>query len=577
MTTWIRLAAIAAALIPLLSHGEPVPQRPDLAAAKPLATCKLEVVAAPEASPAMPAMVQLYATQPVADDGAINYLRTPRGEWQLPERVDRDDPWNRILMLSPKRPIVIDLAVFLDGKPYRAARENWIDEVLTAGKSKSGDAAAAAPKSEKLVDEEEKTTPTAGTSDDAEPSNEQATSVATENKDAAAEKDTAAEKKEEAKEPVIATVAPQARVAPSIRDRLMIYLESMGSGVSREEIRWLLAEWGSGPPLVVLGPGLSWQRASTAPLLAYLDQNKDGNLSKEEIAGIENHLMRADADANDVLEIREVRRADERPLASPNATGHPLLVTLDETTNWKSLANDIAKIYGPEVKIRDAKLAGDDFQRLLDGPADVTLRVDFAAADGAPTGVSILELGPGLSQIKDAITANEDVITLDLGADYIEISASGGGSISAESGGSQVAVGAVIDGDPLLRVIDRDQDGRLTSREREDLRDFVRGFDRNSDGQASSDEIPIPIRFAVTHGPVVHQLLATARPAARIAKAAPTAAVAAPAWFASADKNGDADLSPDEFLGTPEQFRQFDVDGDRRLSIAEAVAAGGGE
>ena len=34
-------------------------------------------------------------------------------------------------LLGPKRPVVIDLAVFIDGRPFRESREAWIDELLT--------------------------------------------------------------------------------------------------------------------------------------------------------------------------------------------------------------------------------------------------------------------------------------------------------------------------------------------------------------------------------------------------------------------------------------------------------------
>ena len=82
-----------------------------------------------------------------------------------------------------------------------------------------------------------------------------------------------------------------------MRERLMNYLATSGAAVDREEIRWLIAEWGSGPAVVVLGPSLSWQRAGVAPLLAYLDQDADGALSAAEIAKRMRSLKRADIDA----------------------------------------------------------------------------------------------------------------------------------------------------------------------------------------------------------------------------------------------------------------------------------------
>jgi hypothetical protein len=43
------------------------------------------------------------------------------------------------------------------------------------------------------------------------------------------------------------------------------------------------------------------------------------------------------------------------------------------------------------------------------------------------------------------------------------------------------------------------------------------------------------------------------------------------------DKNSDRDLSREEFLGTSEQFRQFDADSDGLLSVAEALKLNGGQ
>ena len=98
-------------------------------------------------------------------------------------------------------------------------------------------------------------------------------------------------------------------------------------------------------------------------------------------------------------------------------------------------------------------------------------------------------------------------------------------------------------------------------RERQELSGLLAALDRDGDGAVGASEMPMPIRFAVTLGPHVHELLATPVGAAR-AIAPRESAPAAPAWFASMDKNHDGDLSRSEFLGTSEQFRQFDADGD---------------
>ncbi len=266
------------------------------------------------------------------------------------------------------------------------------------------------------------------------------------------------------------------------------------------------------------------------------------------------------------------------------------MVSLDEQTDWNDVAANLTRLYGEanpsaapasdslkeRVRHPRAALTANDVRALLTEPADISLRVDFATAQGAATGVSVVSLSPELSAVKSAVTATNNVISLDLGADYLEFSAAGppDGS-AAEISLSQVAIGAAVDGDPLLRTVDRDQDGRLTSRERKALTEYVTRLDVNRDGQLSAREIPVPIRLAITLGPRVHQLLARSTLAARTV--APREVPTAPDWFTSSDLNKDGDLSRNEFIGTSDVFQRLDTDNDGRISVAEALKAGGGE
>ena len=43
-----------------------------------------------------------------------------------------------------------------------------------------------------------------------------------------------------------------------------------------------------------------------------------------------------------------------------------------------------------------------------------------------------------------------------------------------------------------------------------------------------------------------------------------------PLWFQKMDRNRDGDVSRKEFLGTDEQFKQIDTDGDGLISLEEA-------
>jgi hypothetical protein len=53
-----------------------------------------------------------------------------------------------------------------------------------------------------------------------------------------------------------------------------------------------------------------------------------------------------------------------------------------------------------------------------------------------------------------------------------------------------------------------------------------------------------------------------------------SAAAKAPAWFLSADYNGDGEVSRREFLGAPEQFAAVDTNHDGYISAEEAAKQG---
>jgi hypothetical protein len=524
------------------------PPRPDLNTAAPIASCKLQSIPA-NPQPTYDRATVPYSPQPPADDPLANYQRTPLGDWQMPAEADRNDPWLRLFVFAPKRPVIMDLAVFVEGKSFREKREAWVDEVLTAAKSPAG------------------TESTVGNN----PAIEPGTNVA----DEASDNGPPAGEKKDVEKAQPTGVAAQARQAPTMRDRLINYLTTNGAEVQREEIHWLIAEWGAGPLVVVLGPGLSWQRASLAPLLAYLDQDADGGLSANEVAQVQDTLKRADMNGDDVLEVSELRRATAHAPVSSGATGHPLIVPLDANTDWDGLATDVARIYH-----RDPSFNGEEMRSYCSKAADVTVRINFGAEkDGEKQShaLSVISLGPELSEKTEAVVATNDVISLDVDGDFIEMSAAQAQAIdNSDTSASQLAIGAVIDGNPLERLVDRDQDGRFTLRERQELAGLLAALDDNQDGQVAGDEIPTPIRLAVTVGPRVHQLLAAPTVSARTISprdSTPTA----PGWFLSMDKNSDRDLSRNEFLGTTEQFRQFDTDADGLLSVAEAVKLSGGQ
>ena len=329
--------------------------RPALEGVQPVATCGLQSLAERKDDSMMRQQV-LYTLEPPPQNPLDNYERTPLGDWRMPASVDRGDPWQRLLLLGPKRAVVIDLAVFIDGRPFRESREAWIDELLTPAPADAGNKAEAieGTKSTEAASEKGSEASATDTADveklttkdtkDTKEDLEDQKDVAEETV-ADEEKTEESKSKSDAKPTQTPGLAAQRRKAPTMGDRLRDYLAAGGGAVDREEIRWLIAEWGSGPPVLLLGPSLSWQRAGLAPLLAYLDREQDGGLSAAEIAASADSLRRADIDNNDVLDASEIRRAADRPVAIPFDTEHSLLVQLDATTDWDALAATMSRLY----------------------------------------------------------------------------------------------------------------------------------------------------------------------------------------------------------------------------------------
>jgi hypothetical protein len=542
----------------VIARGETPPQRPALSSAVPIAICKLQTVSVSQAPQYEQTAIGLYSVSRPADDPLANYQRTSLGDWRVPAETDRNDPWLRLALLTRKRPVVIDLAVFIDGRSFRDSREAWIDGVIAAAKSQA----------DRANDEDMGDVGGSG--------NNNSPSLGTSTAEAASEDDASQSPPENERPPSLGetTVAAQSRQAPTMRNRLMSYLTMSGAEADRAEIGWLLSEWGAGPAVVLLATGLSWQRAGMAPLENYLDQDADGALSTAEVGQIDSLLKRADFNSDDVVDVNEIRRATSRPPVANAADGHSLLVLLDAKTDWGSLEATLERVYGdrggtPTVGPRELSVI----------PADITLRVDFRKFEDkeSASGAAVLSISKELQASNDAVVASSDVLSLGAGGDFVEFCAAQAPSETNQTASaSQIAIGAVLDGNPLLRLVDHDQDGRLTLRERQDLRALMTQLDRDADGSVSSHEIPTPIRLAVTPGPHVHELLAT--PTGSVRTVAPSdAAPKPPDWFVSMDKNQDRDLSRDEFLGTTEQFRQFDADADGLLSAAEALKLNAGQ
>lgn len=132
---------------------------------------------------------------------------------------------------------------------------------------------------------------------------------------------------------------------------------------------------------------------------------------------------------------------------------------------------------------------------------------------------------------------------------------------------SQIRARAGDDRDGLFTALDQDHDGRLAARELEQVSDHLTSLDTNGDGHVDPGEIPSSMLLVLGRGdPQAGERLFSLPPLPTIVPAS------APGWFTAMDHNQDGEVSRREFLGTREQFTASDRDQDGFLTVEEVSA-----
>ncbi len=129
-----------------------------------------------------------------------------------------------------------------------------------------------------------------------------------------------------------------------------------------------------------------------------------------------------------------------------------------------------------------------------------------------------------------------------------------------------VHVVAADDRDALFSLLDANGDGRLGAVEVAGAIASLRMLDADGDKAVDITEIPAAMTISITRGRGSARAVA---PLEAIFGAWP-ATPRGPRWFIHMDLNQDGVVTTREFLGTPEQFSQLDLDGDNAISAAEA-------
>jgi hypothetical protein len=123
-------------------------------------------------------------------------------------------------------------------------------------------------------------------------------------------------------------------------------------------------------------------------------------------------------------------------------------------------------------------------------------------------------------------------------------------------------------GNVLFELLDTDHDMRLSAREIRNAWQRVAPWADEKAGTLSRERFPQQYQVILSHGALDPPDGDPGK--GRIVR--PLDRLRGPTWFRKMDRNADGDVSRPEFLGTAEQFRQLDRDGDGLIDADEAAA-----
>jgi len=121
--------------------------------------------------------------------------------------------------------------------------------------------------------------------------------------------------------------------------------------------------------------------------------------------------------------------------------------------------------------------------------------------------------------------------------------------------------------DVLFACLDADRDQRLDSREMDSAAQRLLALDKNNDGVVTADELPELMIVGLARGSL-ENADATFRPPPVVVR---SPAGDAPRWFTAMDANADGAISRREFVGPAEKFAELDKDGNGLLELNEAI------
>ncbi|HUY87690.1 MAG TPA: hypothetical protein VMV10_03040 [Pirellulales bacterium] len=461
-------------------------------------------------------------------------------EAALANGLSADDNQNlsadRFALLLPRAPIVVELRMTIDGRPFRAADEKLVDDVLAAAdRNRDGRATWG----EVFADPKRILGPRYGES-----------------------------------------------LKFSDRQEFMKDNDANRNGlVDRDEARRLVDRAkGSAAFLLDNSPDYRQANLRQSIVRALLDVNGDGALDGRELAGARQRLLVVDANDDHIVawsELDDSLAADEQAMTSRKRLGRS-----DPAALLLGAIIDAQRVFDESS---DLPITSQELRRLEQAEPQLVVAANFGDADDSPPELSLVRASPELGPVESQLSPSKQDLVLQFATCRIrfamddrvavEQDALSMKSMEAMARNEPAAKArpprlAAIQGvvcneqDVLFSLLDANHDRRLTPRELRRCNEALRGIDSDGDGRVTLEEIPAALALWLGRG-----LPPETAPRRLRATALAAAQPAGPEWFLHMDANRDQEVSAQEFPGDSAKFRALDLDGDGFIVAGEAQAA----
>lgn len=536
------------------------------------------------------------------NDSAVGEPTAPDTDNPEPPVTNEDETNERFVLLSPGGPLVIELRMTIDGKPFRAVREELVDEVL------------------KLADRNGDGRPTWG---------------------------------EVFSDPK-RLFGKRLDLPIDMKNRKEFFKThdtNQNGTVDREEARRFVARAKSAGSAFALTSSSEYRNSNrrSSIVRATLDADDNGRLSADEMALAEPRLLGRDANDDGTVtwaEMDDTLAGDAQAMMSRTTyLSPPAAMVLGPQADWDGVVYTFAELYLVDGRPAeeafavvpslpkaldeddDGLLSYDEVQRLETVEPHLALAANFGRSGDLVAGVSLISLSPELGPADRVVSHTPRGLLLDLSGyrlqivsddrapqpadepsaqmlltmydadkngyldkteaaaagplagDFDDVDTNEDGKIYVDEIESLLrgrrspqlsAIQAVVrdDQDVLFPLLDANHDGRLTTRELRRCREQLSALDRDGDGQLAADELPETMTIVLGRG-----LSTGMMPSTMSMAAVSTPPPDGPTWFAHMDSNHDQEISPEEFPGDRDKFRSIDIDADGFISASEAQAA----